>query len=238
MADDALLPPGNYVKLSVSDDGTGMTSDVRDRVFEPFFTTKETGEDSGLGLSTCFGIIKENGGDIRVKTALGEGTTFDVFLPITSKPAPASVDVPYAREPPAGKETILLAEDESVVRDIAVTALREQGYTVVEASNGEEALRAAEAHDGEIHMVLTDMVMPRMGGKELLQQVQDRWPGTPVLLMSSYTGEERMSGTTPLLNKPFVIGELLVMVRQILDQGGRVTSGPAQQLGLWPAAEQ
>lgn len=237
-ADDPLLLPGDYANLSVSDDGTGMAAEVRDRVFEPFFTTKDTGKGSGLGLSTCYGIVKENGGDIRVETVPGEGTTFDVFLPITSKPAPAPDVISETSEPPAGKETILLAEDESVVRDIVVTALREQGYTVVEASNGEEALRAAEAHDGEIHMLLTDMVMPRMGGKELLKQVQERWPGTPALLMSGYTGEEHMSGATPLLNKPFVIVDLLIMVRQTLDQRGPVTSGPVQQLGLWPAAEQ
>ncbi len=237
-ADDHILLPGSYAKLSVSDDGTGMTVEVRDRVFEPFFTTKDTGEGSGLGLSTCFGIVKENGGDIRVTTAPGAGTTFDVYVPITSKPAPPPDKVPDKNESPAGKETILLAEDEAVVRDLAAVALREQGYTVVEASNGEEALRAAEAHDGEIHMLLTDMVMPRMGGRELSDRLRERWPGIPVLLMSGYTGEERMSETTPLLNKPFVIGELLVMVRQTLDQSGPGASDPKQQLGLWPAAEQ
>ena len=142
-ADDPILLPGEYVKLTVRDDGTGMSVEVRDRVFEPFFTTKETGKGSGLGLSTCFGIVKENGGDIRVTTAPGVGTTFDVYLPITTKPASASEDVPDAGEPPAGMETVLLAEDEAVVRDIVATALQEQGYTVVEASNGEEALRAA-----------------------------------------------------------------------------------------------
>jgi PAS domain S-box-containing protein len=219
-ADDPVLPPGQYVKLSINDDGLGMADEVRNRVFEPFFTTKETGRGSGLGLSTCFGITKQNGGDIRVTTALGDGTTFDVYLPISDKPAALSADAPPASEPPAGKETILLAEDESIVRDIVATALGDQGYTVVEASNGEEALRAAAAHDGKVHLVLTDMVMPRMGGTELVRRVQERWPGTPILLMSGYTGEERMSDTTPLLNKPFVIGELLSKVRKVLDGAG------------------
>jgi two-component system cell cycle sensor histidine kinase/response regulator CckA len=237
-ADDPLLPPGEYVKLAVSDNGTGMAIEVRDRVFEPFFTTKEIGKGTGLGLSTCFGIVKENGGDIRVESAPGAGTTCVVYLPITAKLGPVFTDLPADKDHPLGMETILLVEDESVVRDIASMALREQGYTVVEASNGEEALRAAEVNEGEIHMVLTDMVMPMMGGKELTQQVHERWPGTPVMLMSGYTGEEPLSQEIPLLNKPFIIGEMLSMVRQVLDQSGRSISSSSQQLGLWPDERQ
>jgi two-component system cell cycle sensor histidine kinase/response regulator CckA len=237
-ADDPLLPPGEYVKLAVSDDGIGMTIEVRDRIFEPFYTTKEIGKGTGLGLSTCFGIVKENGEDIRVESASGAGTTFDVYLPVTSKAGPVFTDLPADEDHPLGMETIMLVEDESVVRDIASTALIEQGYIVVEASNGEEALRAAEDYKGEIHMVLTDMVMPRMGGKELTQQVHERWAGTPVMLMSGYTGEEPLPGEIPLLNKPFIIGEMLSMVRQVLDESGRSISSPSKQLDLWPDEEQ
>jgi CheY-like chemotaxis protein len=236
-ADDPILPPGEYVKLAVSDNGIGMSIEVRDRVFEPFYTTKEIGKGTGLGLSTCFGIVKENGGDIRVKTAPGAGTTFDVYLPVTAKPGPVFADLPPDEDHPFGMETILLVEDEAVVRDLASSALREQGYTVVEASNGEEALRAAEVYEGKIHMVLTDMVMPRMGGKELTQRIKERWPDTPVMLMSGYTGEESLSQETPLLNKPFIIGEMLSMVRQALVESARSLLRSNRQLDLWPDEE-
>src|SRR5262249_37315171 len=145
------------------DTGCGMTPEVRDRVFEPFFTTKEVGRGTGLGLATVYGIVMQGGGHIEVESAPGRGSAFRVYLPCADGPVAADAGAAERPAAPGGTETVLLAEDEGAVRSLAVRALREGGYTVLEAADGVEALRVAKRHPGPIHLLVTDVVMPRLG---------------------------------------------------------------------------
>jgi two-component system, cell cycle sensor histidine kinase and response regulator CckA len=216
------LKPGRYVVLSVSDTGTGMDARTQERVFEPFFTTKDVGEGTGLGLATLYGIVKQSGGDVRVRSAPGEGSTFDVFLPVAA-PTGAAVASAAEREPAArGAETVLLVEDEPSVRGLTRSVLRKAGYTVLEAACGAEALALAEGYYGTIDLVLSDVVMPRIGGHSLVEQLPERFRGARVLFMSGYSEEviRRMGGpgsATPFIGKPFTPDDLLRKVRQTLD---------------------
>jgi two-component system, cell cycle sensor histidine kinase and response regulator CckA len=216
------LEPGGYVMISVEDTGTGIAEDIRDRLFEPFFTTREVGKGTGLGLATCYGIIKQSGGDIDFRSELGEGTTFHVYLPSLG------VDVSGAqshgeRDLPRGNETVLLVEDEPAVRGLAAYVLRHQGYTVLEAENGEEALRVAAAHSPDIiDLLLTDVVMPRMGGKELAEHFHEELPETKIMFTSGYPGGGAPKGVdldpgTPMLAKPFMPDAVADKVREVLD---------------------
>jgi CheY-like chemotaxis protein len=220
----AEVAPGEYVLLAVSDTGVGMTEEVKARLFEPFFTTKEVGKGTGLGLATCFGIVKQSGGHIRVYSELGEGTTLKIYLPQIEGVAAT----PIVRLEPRdtlvqGTETILLVEDEAAVRDLAARALRQQGYTVIEAADGREALRLAQRQtEKEIHLLLTDMVMPRMGGKELADQLKAVRPDLKVLFMSGYTDSTilrygLLQPRMAFLQKPFSPQRLVRKVRDILD---------------------
>ena len=216
------LDPGAYVMISVQDTGTGIAYDIRDHLFEPFFTTREVGKGTGLGLATCYGIIKQSGGDIDFRSELGEGTTFHVYLPSLG------VDVSDAqshgeRDLPRGSETVLLVEDEPAVRGLAAYVLRHQGYTVLEAENGEEALRVAQAHSPDIiDLLLTDVVMPRMGGKELADHFHKELPETKIMFTSGYPGGGVPKGVdldpgTPMLAKPFMPDAVAAKVREVLD---------------------
>ena len=217
------LPPGRYVRLSVSDTGVGMSPEVKARVFEPFFTTKEVGKGTGLGLATCYGIVKQSGGDIRVMSEPGKGSTFEVFLPALSEDAVDAGAVSHPGDLPRGTETVLLVEDELAVRALASQVLRHLGYTVLEASDGEEALRVAGKHSFQgIHLLFTDLVMPRMGGKELARQFRVRLPDTRVIFTSGYPeGASEVADSTaagiPMLPKPFVPESIALIVRQVLD---------------------
>ncbi|MEE9261580.1 MAG: ATP-binding protein, partial [Dehalococcoidia bacterium] len=156
------LAPGQYVKLSISDTGIGMDEEVKSHLFEPFFTTKEPGKGTGLGLATCYGIVKASGGDILVQSESGHGSTFDIYLPRVEEAAAQVVEEADGDEVPRGTETVLLVEDEPSVRLLAAEVLRLQGYTVLEAGDGEEAMRVAQEHgEKEIHLLLTDIIMPR-----------------------------------------------------------------------------
>jgi len=222
---DGGIPPGRYVVLSVADKGGGMTKETLEHAFEPFFTTKETGRGTGLGLSTVFGIVRQSGGHIRVASAPGAGTTFELYFPRVEEtdapPAPAD-----ARER-GGAETILLVEDESSVRELAARILRKRGYHVLTAAGGDEALAAA-AGPGTIDLLLTDLVMPGMNGAELTNRLLGLRPGLRVLFMSGYPGDVLsrygLSGSSlPLLTKPFDEAELSRRVREALDApGGRL----------------
>jgi CheY-like chemotaxis protein len=173
--------------VTIADTGTGISEEVKAHLFEPFFTTKPPGKGTGLGLATCFGIVKQNSGHITVHSELGRGTTFRIYFPQVQAPLePTRVRI-MPKKAAAANETVLLVEDEPVLRELAAATLREKGYTVVEAVNGQEGLRMARQHDGKIDLVLTDVVMPVMGGKEMADTLRTSRPDTKVLFTSGYT---------------------------------------------------
>jgi PAS domain S-box-containing protein len=207
---------GSYVRLTVTDTGEGMTDDVRARVFEPFFTTKPQGQGSGLGLATAYGIIEQANGQIRVESTLGKGSAFSVILPVIDSSEPSSPLV--SRDRPRGSETVLLAEDEDAVRRLVQRALELHGYSVLPARNGEEAEQIERSHLGPIHLLITDVVMPGMGGRELADTIKMRRPQLKILYMSGYTNDEVVRhGVTvahdAFLQKPFTPSGLVAMVR-------------------------
>jgi signal transduction histidine kinase len=217
------LDAGDYVMMAIADTGTGMNEHVKSHLFEPFFTTKPLGQGTGLGLATCFGIVKQNTGHIEVHSELGSGTTFELYFPqVQPKVEPYRVCITPA-ESAGGGETVLLVEDEQVVRELAVVSLREKGYAVVEAVNGEEGLRMARQHDGKIDLVLTDVVMPVMGGKEMADVLRTSHPDTKVLFTSGYADNALMhQGVLPpgisFLQKPYLTATLTRKVREVLDE--------------------
>jgi signal transduction histidine kinase len=214
---------GPHVFLSVSDSGIGMDSETLSHLFEPFFTTKEQGKGTGLGLSTVFGIVKQSGGSIRVQSEPGHGTTFKVYLPRVDQPAaPARKAVASLAAAPKGTETVLLVEDEEAVRRLTHAVLRRNGYKVLVAGDGEEALRTLQQHQGPVHLLLTDVVLPRMGGREVALQVSQLRPEIRVLFTSGYSdrafGENgTLEPGMAFLPKPFTPEELLRNVREILE---------------------
>jgi len=216
------LNAGDYVLLAITDTGTGISEEVKAHLFEPFFTTKPAGKGTGLGLATCFGIVKQNAGHITLYSELGKGTTFKVYFPrVESALEPIHVRT-EAAEAAGGGETVLLVEDEPAVRDLAVATLRDKGYTVFEASNGAEGLRMAQQLDGNIDLVLTDVVMPVMGGKEMADALHATHPHTKVLFTSGYA--EEAIGTHGILRpgivflqKPYMTTTLARKVREVLD---------------------
>jgi len=212
---------GPHVMLAVSDNGCGMDKKTRDRAFEPFFTTKGLGEGTGLGLATVYGIVQQSGGNIFVYSEPGAGTTFKVYFPQVQAPRESSVEqVPggVAR----GSETILLVEDEDMVRALAKRVLQDQGYSVLETRDGVEALAQARQHKGDIDLVLTDVMMPRMSGVDLVQVLREARPRIKVLYMSGYTDQGivrlgELSQGAAFLQKPFATDALAETVRRILD---------------------
>ncbi len=219
---DVEVPAQQYVKLSVSDTGSGMTPEVQARIFEPFFTTKLVGKGTGLGLSTVYGIVKQSDGFIWVESAQDRGTTFRIYLPLVAEhQAGASPNLPREAAR-GGSETILVVEDEEVVRSLACRGLRERGYTVLEARHGGEALRHLAARGRRIDLVISDVVMPEVGGRELGQQLAVVEPHLPVLYMSGYTGEDviqrgLLDPGAPYQQKPFTPEGLARKVREMLD---------------------
>jgi two-component system, cell cycle sensor histidine kinase and response regulator CckA len=214
------IRPGNYVMLSVSDTGTGMDKETQSRIFEPFFTTKEKGKGTGLGLSTVYGIVKQSGGYVMVQSEEGRGTTFHIYLPRVEGTAEKHA-APVARAAAGGTETILLVEDEESVRQLVRDTLEGKGYKVVEAENGEAGLAAATVHRGKIDLVITDVVMPGLGGREMVEQLSKTRPETKVLYLSGYTEDAIISeGTiesgTAFLQKPFTLQNLSRKVREVL----------------------
>jgi len=216
--------PGRYVKLSVSDTGIGMSQEVRGKVFEPFFTTKDKGKGTGLGLSTVYGTVKQSGGNIWVYSEPGHGTTFKIYLPRVEEELDILHGQDETESSSRGSETVLLVEDEPLVRDLAHRILSQQGYKVLEAANGEEALRVAHEHGGEeIHLLLTDVVMPQMGGKDLADQLKIPRPDIKVLYTSGYTDNAIvhhgvLEPGIHFLQKPFSSNALSHKVREVLDR--------------------
>ena len=215
------MASGRYVRLAVRDTGTGMDEATRSRVFEPFFTTKEIGRGTGLGLSTVYGIVKQSNGYVWVTSEPGKGATFEIYLPHAAGAAPDERD-PAPPAAPPGSETILLVEDEHAVRSLARRILERQGYTVLEARHGAEALRIATERAEPIDLLLTDVVMPEMSGSELARQLAAVRPGIPLLYMSGYTDDViiRRGALEPgmaFLEKPFTANALVRRVREVLD---------------------
>ncbi|MFZ0825803.1 MAG: PAS domain S-box protein [Verrucomicrobiia bacterium] len=220
------LKPGDYVMLAITDTGTGMSAEVKARVFEPFFSTKGVGQGTGLGLSTCYGIIKQSGGHISIYSEMGRGTTFKIYLPQVESLAKPSVVRLDSRDLPSGTETILLVEDDPALREMAATLLRRLGYTVLAAANGLEALSLKPPRDsGGIDLLFTDVVMPYMSGKELSERVRALSPHTRILFTSAYTEnailhQGVLNHGVALLEKPFTPSELARKLRDVLDQPG------------------
>jgi PAS domain S-box-containing protein len=217
------VTPGRYVMLSISDTGIGMTPEVKARIFEPFFTTKEKDVGTGLGLSTVYGIIKQSEGNIWVYSEPGQGTTFKIYLPRVEE-LPEDEERKLETEKPAhGSETILIAEDEERVRRLVVEMLRKQGYEVLDAGSGDEALQISKNHEGTIHLALTDVVMPGMDGRELVERLIYFHPHMKVLYMSGYTDNAVirhgiLRHHVNYIQKPFTLYALLHKVRQLLDE--------------------
>jgi two-component system, cell cycle sensor histidine kinase and response regulator CckA len=219
------VPSGNYVLLSVRDNGVGMDSETQSRIFEPFFTTKEPGKGTGLGLATVYGVVKQMDGAIRVSSAPARGATFEIYLPrVDDLQAPDSL--PESKNAieaaPRGSETILLAEDQDGIRDLVREFLQRKGYTVLFATDGEDALRIANEHKIPVDLLLTDLVMPNVGGRDLAHHLRQLHPRMKVLFMSGYA-EPAISGGqdggAPVLQKPFLLDALARKIRELLDGG-------------------
>jgi two-component system, cell cycle sensor histidine kinase and response regulator CckA len=218
------VPPGPYVMLAVSDTGSGMDAPTQARIFEPFFTTKEVGKGTGLGLATVYGIVKQSGGTIWVYSEVDCGTTFKIYLPSVAGSAPYVHISEAERDLQKGTETILLVEDEEIVREMATEILRESGYSVIEAKHGAEALTLCTKYDGQIHLMLSDVVMPNMSGRELAGLLSPHRSEMKVLYMSGYTDDAIvhhgvLDEGTAFIAKPFSPDALSKKVREVLDAG-------------------
>jgi len=214
------VSPGQYAVLEVTDTGTGMSAEVKSHLFEPFFTTKEHGKGTGLGLSTVYGIVvNQNGGSIWVSSEPGRGTTFKLFFPSVASETAARSTISIERISSQG-ETILLAEDEAGVRKYTREILERYGYIILEVTNGVEALSVARSHPGPVHLLLTDIIMPTMGGMELAEKFTAEFPHIPVLFMSGYSDQimRHWSALSAYIQKPFTLSDLLIQVRDLLDR--------------------
>jgi CheY-like chemotaxis protein len=211
-----------YAVISATDTGTGMDKETSEKIFNPFFTTKEVGKGTGLGLSIAYGIIKQHNGSITVHSELSEGTTFKVYLPLITAPveaAPAVAPAPLR----GGTETILIAEDNESVRNIIRISLERAGYKVIEATDGEEAIRTFTAHKDSIQLVLLDVVMPKKNGKEVFDQIKSIDPSVKVLFLSGYTADivhrkGIRDGSIDFIPKPVSPDTILLKVREVLDK--------------------
>jgi two-component system cell cycle sensor histidine kinase/response regulator CckA len=221
----ARIPPGKYIVLSVSDTGTGMRREIQGHIFEPFFTTKTPGKGTGLGLAIVYGVVKQTGGWISARSELGQGSTFDIYFPQAGEAAEAPAAKPKASIASAtrGSETVLLVEDQDGIRDLVREFLQKRGYAVLVAADGQEALELAEEHENEIHLLLTDVVMPNLGGRELASRLAQSRPQMKVLFMSGYPdhatwSSELVDETAAVLQKPFPLETLTRKIRNLLDE--------------------
>jgi two-component system cell cycle sensor histidine kinase/response regulator CckA len=227
--------PGPHVLLRISDTGCGMTPEVQARIFEPFFTTKEPGKGTGLGLATVYGIVQQTDAHLEVESEPGRGTTFRIWFPRLGAKPPGAKSSPRLACIPHGTETILLVEDQPEVRALARLALAACGYTILEAGCGPDALALLQRHQGPLDLLMTDMIMPRMTGRELADRLLTQWPGLKVLFFSGYTADAIMRQGVleqglPFLQKPFTLSALARKVREVLDTAPRcLTPPPAER---------
>jgi CheY-like chemotaxis protein len=215
------MPAGRYVRLTVSDTGTGMSPETQARIFEPFFSTKERGKGTGLGLATVYGIVKQSGGFIWVASEIGRGTTFEIYLPVVQAPVERTAEAEHTVHVRGGSQTVLIAEDDGAVRRLTREVLASQGYSVLDARDGDEALLLAQQHRGAIHLLIADVVMPGLSGRDLAARLTAERPDLRVLYTSGYT-ENMMIRTgieesLALLAKPFLPADLLQKVRETLE---------------------
>jgi len=213
--------PGKNVRLRVSDTGTGIPADVLEHIFEPFFTTKEEGSGTGLGLATVYGILAQADGQIQIYSEPGTGTTFTITLPVTAQALVPVTEPVLCQRSPEG-ETVLVVEDEEALRQVTQRIFARNGYHVITAANGPEALDIAGAHPGEIHLLVTDVVMPHMLGKEIAEKMRAIKPGIQVLFMSGYArpvlaSQGSLDPSVVLVEKPFSEAELLSQAGRVLD---------------------
>lgn len=221
------LDPGDYATIEVRDSGIGMDEETVSHIFEPFFTTKSVGKGTGLGLSTVFGIIKQSNGGIEVESTLGEGTTFRIFLPLVEykeeePPITNQEKEVLCQQPDTSKKTVLLVEDQEMVQDLVTEILEDEGFKVVSAYNGKEALEISSTYSGTIDLMLTDVIMPEMNGKELAAKIKETKPELKILFMSGYTGEEMrtrgvLESGTNFIQKPFTPDLLIQKVLEVLN---------------------
>jgi two-component system, cell cycle sensor histidine kinase and response regulator CckA len=229
--DHRFAKPGRHVMLSVSDTGTGMDKETQTHIFEPFFTTKDPGKGTGLGLSTVYGIVKQHGGHIIVYSELGLGTTFKVYFPEVDG-ALTSGNIPKPHYVlPTGNETILVVEDEDSLRKLTYNSLQSSGYTVLDAREGKEALEIAKQYNNPIHLLLTDVIMPGVSGRELADTLSGSRPEMKVLYMSGYSDDHIahhgvLERGVALIEKPFSLESLLTKVREVLDSRANAASAP------------
>jgi PAS domain S-box-containing protein len=217
------IAPGEYVRFVVSDTGSGMDAETQSHIFEPFFTTKEPGKGTGLGLFTAYGIVSQNGGNMQVESTPGVGTTFTIYLPRVNTPVEELEVEPTPKLSPPGGETILLVEDEAVVRELVRQILQATGYTVLEAASGEQALQLSSGHRGPIHLLLADVVLPGLSGPEVADRLASTHPESHVIYMSGYAQDTIQRYSVPagrriFLQKPFTPTALLASVRGALDR--------------------
>jgi CheY-like chemotaxis protein len=216
------LTPGSFVLLQVSDTGSGIPKEVQERIFDPFFTTKDRGKGTGLGLATVYGIVRLSGGAISVHSESGRGTRFDILLPRVQAFVPHPAAENTAPESLRGMATVLVVEDRPEVRGLAVHALQESGYRILEAAEGSQALQVAKDYPGPIHLLLTDVVMPHMTGKELAEHLRQLRPEIKVLYMSGYSADVlssrgSLSAAESYIAKPFSLASLLAKVQEVLE---------------------
>jgi CheY-like chemotaxis protein len=216
------VKPGPYVMLAVSDNGIGIDEETKQRIFEPFFTTKGVGKGTGLGLSTVYGIVKQSGGNVWVYSEVGEGTTFKIYFPRVEEDVKAVEKINGSTGFQVGTETILLVEDEEVVRKLSHDILKTCGYEVIEAKNGLDAIKISEQAGLQIDLLLTDVVMPQMGGRELAVKLSLKYPKMKVLFTSGYTDDAIVrhgiiDEGTNFIQKPFTLDALIEKVRETLD---------------------
>ncbi len=217
------LPPGNYAKLSVIDTGCGMDEDTQSQIFEPFFTTKDVNKGTGLGLSTVYGIVQQNKGAIAVESTVGEGTVFQIYFPLTAESPPVKDSKPLLPEMLKGKEKILLVEDEEKVRELMCELLRSNGYDVITANNGQEGLNIFEHNQDSIDLVITDVIMPKMDGKEMADRMRQQRPNLNMVYISGYTEDTisrhgMLDSNAELIKKPFDPDQFVKKIREILDE--------------------
>jgi len=231
------VEPGPYIMLTVSDTGCGMDAETQSRIFEPFFTTKEAGKGTGLGLATVYGVVKQSGGYIWVYSEVGCGTTFKIYLPQVTQEIDAPVVELEARGSAAGTETVLFVEDEQSVRELVRDYLTGVGYRVLDAADGVEALEIARAHKGTIHILITDVVMPRLSGRDLAAKLSPERPGIKVLFISGYTDDTIvrhgvLEGGVAFLQKPFNLRALADKIREVLKAEAQhpVTAGTTEKV--------